>query len=219
MDAILFDFDGTLVDTEPLHEEAVRRTLAPLNIPVEEGMTIGLSDEDAVAEAFARAGLSTDEPTIAALCLRKTEWYERLIDGAEIFVYPGAVELVRLSAARLRVAICTAAVLREVTPVMRQIGLEETVRTIVTADDVAKKKPHPDAYELAASRLGVPTSRCIAIEDSVRGVRSAKDAGCFVVGLLQTTARERLTDADVIVDSIGDLTVDRLLEMAEARSL
>ena len=219
MDAILFDFDGTLVDTEPLHEEAVRRTLAPLNIPVDEGMTIGLSDEDAVAEAFARAGLSTDEPTIAALCLRKTEWYERLIDGAEIFVYPGAVELVRLSTARLRVAICTAAVLREVTPVVQRIGLEETVRTIVTADDVAKKKPHPDAYELAASRLGVPTSRCIAIEDSVRGVRSAKNAGCFVVGLLQTTAREGLTDADVIVDSIGDLSVDRLLEMAEARSL
>lgn len=218
MDAILFDFDGTLVDTEPLHEEAVRRALAPLHVPVDEGMTIGLSDEDAVGEAFARAGLSTDEPTIAALCRRKTEWYERLIEGAEIFVYPGAVELVRLSASRLRVAICTAAVLREVTPVVQRIGLEETVRTIVTADDVARKKPHPDAYELAASRLGVATGRCIAIEDSVRGVRSAKDAGCFVVGLLQTTARERLTDADVIVESIGELSVERMLEMAGARS-
>lgn len=214
MSAIIFDFDGTLVDTEPLHEEAVREALSPWGVGVEEGMTIGLADEDAIALAFARAGRSIDAGRVGDLCLKKTEIYELLLERATITVYPGAVELVRAAAGLCRVGICTAAVLREVTPVVRKLGLADVVGTIVTADEVERKKPHPDGYMLAAERLGVDASRCIAIEDSVRGVESAKAAGCFVVGVLHTTERERLLHADVLIERIGLLTAGDLLEMA-----
>ncbi len=217
MSAIIFDFDGTLVDTEPLHERAVREALVAHGVPVEEGMTIGLADEDAIGQAFARVGRRIDAGLLGELCLRKTEIYEVLMESATITVYPGAVELVRGGAEVCPVGICTAAVLREVRPVVRKLGLTDVVRTIVTADEVERKKPHPDGYRLAAERLGVDATRCIAIEDSVRGVESAKRAGCFVVGVLHTTDRERLGQADVLIERIGLLSAGELLEMAERR--
>jgi HAD superfamily hydrolase (TIGR01509 family) len=194
MKAIAFDFDGTLVDTEPIHEEALRVAAREYGADVLEGETIGLADEDALIRSLERAGIAHDESLIGEACRVKTEAYLDMIDGADITVYEGAVELVR-----------TAAVRAEVLPVLARLGIEELVGVVVCADEVEAKKPDPAGYLETVRRLGVEAAACVVIEDSVRGVAAAKGAGCPVVAVGHTTERTRLGGADVYVARVADV--------------
>lgn len=215
MHAIAFDFDGTLVDTEPVHEQALAAACRPFGVPVEHGSTIGLADEDVFAMAFAAAGRTLDPRMVPDLLRAKTIAYAELVGAREITVYPGAVDLLRAAAARGPVGICTAAVRGEVDAVLHRLGIADALTAIVTADDVTANKPHPDGYALVAARLGVDPSRCIAIEDSPRGVRAAVDAGMFVVAVTHTTPRERLAHAHEIRDAIADIRIEDLMRLCK----
>ena len=210
MDAIVFDFDGTLFDTEPLHEAALRAVCRPHGVCLDPGASIGLSDEDAIAGAFRASGVPIEPDRLSALCLEKTGVYETLILEAEITAYEGALELVGAATRRVGVAICTAAVRREVAPVIARFPPLPGVEVVVTADDVERKKPHPDGYRLAIERLGARPERSVAIEDSRRGVESARAAGLRVVGLGHTTPEARLPGVDLFRARIAELTVDAI---------
>lgn len=142
MNAVIFDFDGTIVDTEPIHEEALRIAARAYGASVAPGSTIGLADEDALARAFGASGVGFDEALIRRVASEKTVAYLGLIESSEITVYDGAVELVRAVAEAGPTGICTAAVRAEVAPVLGRIGLGGVLRVIVCADDVEAKKPH-----------------------------------------------------------------------------
>ncbi|GAB4545062.1 MAG: HAD family phosphatase [Phycisphaerales bacterium] len=211
MDALIFDFDGTIVDTEPLHEAALRRALEPYGVPVREGMSIGLSDEDAIARACEEAGcdpLSVHD--VARVFASKVEAFTASMEVERTIVYPGAVELFLLAAESMPVAICTAAMRDEVLPIIRWLGIADAMSALVTADEVERKKPAPDAYALACARVGVDPVRAVALEDSPRGVRSAVDAGLVVCALLHTTPGEDLAHAHELIGSTSGLDVDTL---------
>ena len=217
MRAIAFDFDGTLVDTEPIHEAALRVAARLHGAEVLEGETIGLADEDALARSLTRAGVRFDEALVRAACRAKTAAYLEMINGAEITVYEGAVELVRAAAERVPLAICTAAVRAEVLPVLGMLGIEDVIGVLVCADDVAAKKPDPAGYLETVRRLGVEAGSCVVIEDSVRGVAAGKAAGCPVVAVGHTTERARLNSADAFVARVADVDL-ALLERVAAEA-
>ncbi len=211
MDALIFDFDGTIVDTEPLHEAALREALEPLGIPVREGMTIGLADEDAIAKACEQAGCKPlPDDRVREVFLRKVEAFTGAMELDHVIVFPGAVELLTRAAMEMPVGVCTAATRAEVEPIIRWLGIDVLLSGIVTADDVEFKKPSPDAYRLACRGLGIVPDRAVALEDSPRGVRSAVDAGLTTVALEHTTARDRLGHAHEIVPSTDGLTLETL---------
>lgn len=216
--ALVFDFDGTIVDTEPLHEVALRRALQAHGIPVREGMTIGRSDEDAIAQACREAGR---EPLAGAevrtVFRDKVQAFVTSMEVERTIVYPGAVELFLEAAREMPVAICTAAVRDEVLPIIRWLGIEEAMSALVTADEVEHKKPAPDAYRLACERLRVEPSQSVALEDSPRGVQSARDAGLTVVALEHTTPRAHLERAHRIVPTTDGLSVGHLREVHAER--
>lgn len=214
MHAIVFDFDGTLVDTEPVHERALAAACRPFGVPVAPGSTIGLADEDAFAGAFSAAGRTLDAKLIPELMRAKTAAYIALAKSQDITVYAGAVELVHAAAARGPVGICTAAVRVEVDAVIDRLGIAGAVRAVVTADDVTAKKPHPEGYALIAARLGLDPAWCIAIEDSPRGVRAAVDAGMFVVAVTHTTPRERLAHAHEVRETIAAIRAEDLITLS-----
>lgn len=210
MDAVIFDFDGTLVDTEPLHEAALRTALAPEGVPVEEGMSIGLADEDAIRIAFERVGRVCPPAEVDRLTAAKVRAYTSAIDVDAVVRFDGAIGLLRSLAGVVPVGICTAAMRAEVEPVVEHLGLTDLLACLSTADDVTRKKPHPEAYLHACAQIGVEPTRALALEDSPRGVRSAVDAGLVVLALGQTTPRERLSHAHAFrLDSDG-LTEDDL---------
>ena len=218
MHAVIFDFDGTLVDTEPLHEVALAEACRPFGVPVAHGSTIGLADEDALIGAFAAVGRALDPDLIPRLKRDKTAAYIDLVRDREITIYEGALDLIRACAEVCPVGVCTAAVRVEVDAVITRLNIAGVLSALVTADDVSAKKPDPEGYTLIARRLGIPASRCIAIEDSPRGVEAAHGAGMAVVAVTHTTERSRLARAHRIHDRIGGLTPGGLLELVRAHN-
>lgn len=213
MKAIAFDFDGTLVDTEPIHEAALRVAAELHGATIHEGETIGHADEDALSRAFRRAGVPFDDAFLLAACREKTAAYLDLIADAEITVYDGALELVRAAAERVPLAICTAAVRPEVLPVLERLGIKDLIGVLVCADDVEAKKPHPAGYIETVRLLGVEPATCVVLEDSQRGVAAAKGAGCPVLALGHTTDRAHLGAADAFAERIADVNLDVLMRL------
>jgi beta-phosphoglucomutase len=217
MPAIVFDFDGVIVDSEPMHEAAIRGAVRELGMDFspEEYRTryLGLDDRDIYAAVARASGRELGQREIAKLFELKWEHAQRQIAGGGVRPFAGSVELLRAACEAGPTAICSGALRREIDLILGALGVGGLVTTITSADEVAKSKPDPASYVLTAQRLGLPARECIAIEDTGKGVRSARGAGLMVVGVCHSMAAQELSEADVVVGSTAELSVNRLLGM------
>jgi HAD superfamily hydrolase (TIGR01509 family) len=207
--AVLFDMDGTLVDSEKVWDvglrELARRYGGELSAPARTRM-IGTS----MAESMDILHADIDQPWRDPYT--SVTWLEarvRDLFASGLVWRPGARELLaEVRAAGIPSALVTATRRHLVEVALTTIGADN-FDVVVCGDDVARTKPHPDPYLTAAARLGVPPQRCIAIEDSPTGVTSARRAGCVVVAVPCEVA---LTDPDgvIMVDSLELLDVPTL---------
>jgi len=222
--ALLFDFNGVLVDDEPLHLELFQRVAAEEGLapPTEEeyyARYLGFDDRAAFAAILAAAGRPAEPPRVARLVARKAAYYQELIHRRGYPFFPGARELARDAAARgLRLGVVSGALREEVTGGLAQAGLAELMPILVTAEDVAESKPHPEGYLLALDLLNslpplperlIHPHEVLAIEDSPAGLESAAGAGLLTLAVAHTYARERLR-ADATVDTLEGLTVEEI---------
>jgi len=220
--AIIFDLDGTLVDTEPLHFAAFNEVLAPEGIEIgrEEYFTrlIGYDDRDCFTVVIRERGRTVDQAAIAELVARKTVVYQRLIAEREV-LYPGVAEFVRRCAERFPLAVATGTLRVEADLILRRAGLRELFVDVVAAEDVEHGKPAPDIFMTALGRLGfilrsrppIEPSQCLVIEDTAAGVRAARAAGMRVLGLTQSAGQAELSEADVVRRSLAETDLDELL--------
>jgi beta-phosphoglucomutase len=194
--AVVFDFNGTLSDDEPV--------LARVYCELIPGLT-----ED---EYYARLAGHTDDHIFAGderlIAERVRRYNELVVDGSTVDDEVRAA--VRFAAARVPVALVSAALTAEIEPVLRASGLRDAFSAVISQDDVTRGKPDPQPYLLAAERLGVPPRGLVAFEDTDVGVASAKGAGAYVVGLTRTLGAERMADADELVERIDLATMERL---------
>jgi len=201
--AVLWDLDGTLIDSMPYHWEAWNDVLRPLgyHFSVESFRpTIGLRNEEIV-----RDFLKLDRPAgeLERIVLAKEERYRAILRERGLALLPGVDDwLTRLTAAGWRHAIVTSAPRLNVEATMRASGLDRRVDLIVCAEDVINGKPHPEPFLLAADRLGVAPARCIVVEDAPAGLEGGRRAGMKTIGVLTTHAA---LDANVVVRSLADL--------------
>ncbi|MFW6033053.1 MAG: HAD family hydrolase, partial [Phycisphaeraceae bacterium] len=207
--AIVFDFDGVLADSEPLHYEAFRDVArSELGTDFDYAWylrhLIGFDDRDALAylltHAEGGAGPRDRSERVAELCGLKQVAFERLVGGGAAAM-PGAMELVDAAAARMPVAISSGATRRDIELILEGLGRMDLFETIVTADDVERSKPDPASYRIAAERLaerhaGLGFAECLAIEDTAAGIASAKSAGLWTLGVASTGPAEALYDAE-----------------------
>lgn len=215
-DAIIFDFDGIIVDTEPLHYKAFQRILEPLGL----GFTwddyvesyMGFDDRDAFIEAFAITGKPVATAKLHDLIDQKARIFQEVIlDG--VTTYPGVVGLIkRLRDERIPLAISSGALHSDINPILDILGIADCFQIIIAADDVAKSKPDPECYRLAFDRLiaqnpstVISRTRSIAIEDTPAGISSATAAGLQVVAVTNSYTRDHLTTATCIVASLEEL--------------
>lgn len=213
--AIVFDFDGVLVDSEAVHERALLDAAAALGItpPRDDrpGRYVGLGDVEAFAMvARARGRELTPEELRRGITI-KGEAFARAARSGSIPPYPGAVDLLRAVATVVPVAVCSGSRLADLEPVLRALGVSELLATVVSADDVPRTKPDPAPYRLVVQRLGLDASQCAAIEDSPAGISSARGAGLRVHAVCHTFERDRLAGAHYLHASIAELSVERLL--------
>ena len=182
-EAILFDFDGVLADTEALHFACWTEALAPhgvhLDWPTYREHCIGLSEPDFVAFVAARAGREEDFNTLWAEYPRKQALF-RQRSLAEPPISEEVVELLR-TLSSYKLGLVTSTSRHEIEPVLRRAGILDRFDTLICGEDVSRHKPAPEPYLLAAQRLGV--SRVLVVEDSPAGLASACAAGFEVLHL------------------------------------
>lgn len=213
MRALIFDFDGVIVDSEPVHESTIRAACAPLGIEVQHCCTIGLADEDALELIFREAGRELTREIQAALLQEKGRLVLEAFARGEARPFPGVLELIRTAAEEMPIAVCSAAFRREIDAVLRRLEIAPAFSVVVAMDDVARAKPDPAGYRLTAERLGMDPRDCVAIEDSPRGVTAACAAGMTAVGVLHTMPREAIAHAHHVVEHISELSVDSLRDV------
>ena len=208
--AVVFDFNGTLSQDEPILLEIFQELFAeqgkPLSAQEYFDELVGLSDPEIV-----RAWLGPDHPAVGDVIAERTRRYRQAVaDGSTV---PDEVcAAVRYAAARVPVAVVSGAAREEVESVLGAAGLAEAISVIVAAEDVSRGKPDPEGYKKALSLLeGVLPGDAVAIEDTEAGIAAAKGAGMPVVAVLGTLAPERLARADELVERVDVQLMERLI--------
>jgi beta-phosphoglucomutase len=219
LSAVIFDFDGVIVDSEPLHFQAFSDVLAPekMSFTWNEYVEtyIGFDDRDAFRECFKVHGRELTDAMLVALIEQKATRFEALVHAGHAHPFPGAVELIRDVAGKKPLALCSGALRSDILPILKQLDLEEVFDVMVTAEDVHVSKPDPASYKLAYEKLqekfgekiGAPET-CIAIEDTGAGICSAKGAGMKVLAVTHSYESHELSHADWVVDSFEPIDLD-----------
>lgn len=212
--AVIFDFDGVIVDSERLHWAAFNAVMEPRGKTIEWPeyieTYIGFDDRDAFRCAF--PNLKAGE--LAELIERKAAAFQKLLEDGGATALPGAVELIKHLSGQLPIAICSGALREDIVPIITQLGVADAFDEIVTADDTHISKPDPAPYLLARERLGVESA--VAIEDTPAGIASAKGAGLQVLAVTNSYPEEFLNEAEVVVDTLEALTLEKLKELFES---
>jgi beta-phosphoglucomutase len=217
--AIIFDFDGILVDSEPAHETAFRFACEGVGqtFTHEEYLShlVGFDDRDTFRAVEKLRGVRFSEVELGSLNALKPRGFERAVKEGRVPPFPGSFELLRAAREAGPIAICSGATRFEIDLVLGHYGLLGLVPIIVSADDVPTSKPSPAPYLLTVQRLGTTPSRCVTMEDTAHGIEAARSAGVKVVGVCHTLPPARLTHADLVVDRIDQLSVAKLAALRD----
>lgn len=207
--ALVFDFNGTLSDDEPVLLAVYQELFAEQGKPLtaeEYFATLCGNTEEAIIAGW----LGVDGQELEGLIAERIRRYvDRAADGSTI--RPETHEAVRYAAERVPVAVCSGAFRAEIEPVLAGSGLRDAISFLVTADDVVNGKPAPDGYLRAVELLALDPTGVVVFEDTEAGVESAKAAGLYCLAVRTTLPWERLRLADELIDRIDLALVQRLL--------
>ncbi|MCD6044893.1 MAG: Haloacid dehalogenase superfamily, subfamily [Gammaproteobacteria bacterium] len=214
-EAIILDFDGVILQSEPIHYQAYNTLLSEYNIVLSEkeyfAEYAGLSDKELFPKLFENKNVPLRQTQMSDLILRKVAIYKQLIQGMiALPLIQGLGEYLR-HARKLfkKLAICSGATEAEVMVVLNKLYQQKIVPpfdVIVTAQDVQCGKPSPEGYLLTAQRLGISPTQCMVVEDSPHGIDAGKKAGMYVVALATTFNPSLLQQADVIFTDFVQLS-------------
>ena len=220
LQAVIFDFDGVITDTEVLHHRTFNKVLSQygINITATDYYKnyLGLSDFDLFKLFIDEGKLDISSEQVEALIKQKNQLFEELIkDDGEII--EGVRELLNLlNKNNIIMAICSGALLTEIILILENTGLKHFFETIVSAEQVMKGKPDPEGFLLALKRLNeksanpIAAEQCIVIEDSHWGIEAGKNAKMHTIAITNSYDAEQLSMAEMVVEHLGQLTIDNL---------
>ena len=204
---VIFDFDGVLINSEPLHLRAFQEILPAYGRTLTEqeyyAHYIVYSDRE-VLERLLPAGEALEAALVA-----KGRRYRELVDTGVPVFQDGLVLLSQTDG--WRVGLATGSLRPEVERILRSLGIRERFGTIVTREDCRKGKPDPEPFLLAAHALGLAPHRCVVIEDTPGGVQAAKAAGMACVAVTHSCPRDSLVGADLVVDDLAAVPLAAVL--------
>ena len=218
--AIVFDFDGVIANSEPLHFQAFRDVLAARGLAFDErdyyARYLGFDDVGVFQAVGAERSAGWTPGRISELVADKAVRLETLEHGSSI-LFPGAADAIRRAAAAVPIAIASGARGDEIRRVLTREHLAGYFTAIVAAEDTPISKPAPDPYLRALALLApaaganLRAAECVAIEDSIWGLASARAAGLKTVGITHTYEASALTAADLVIGSLDALDIEQLV--------
>ena len=218
--ALIFDFNGIIVDDEPIHFELFRRVLAEEGIELTEenyyARYLGFDDRGAFGAAYRENGRSLDESLLARLIDRKAAYYQSAIQNKPR-IFPGVEKLIAALAPALPLAVASGALRKEIETILATAGLVKHFSVIISAEDVNHGKPEPEIFLKALAGLNaqvkssdrITAADCLVIEDSKEGIRGARRAGMKCLAVSNSHPAELLQEANAVVTSLED--VDQFL--------
>jgi beta-phosphoglucomutase len=215
LQAIIFDFDGVIADTEPLHLRAYQTVLGRAGIELNKedyyARYLGFDDVGLFRALAQDRRMPVSGHTVDEWVATKSVVIEEMLGDGSI-LFPGAAACIKTFAERVPLAIASGALGPEIEQVLDRAGLRRYFRAIASASDGVPGKPAPDLYLLAVARLNEPVpidpAACLAIEDSRWGLEAARTAGLTCVAVTHTYPADELNQAaDLVVDRLGDLTI------------
>jgi beta-phosphoglucomutase len=222
LQAIVFDFDGVIANSEPLHLRAFQSALGEdgIHLSPDDYYTryLGFDDVGLFQRLAADRGFDWNERHITALVARKGVKLQELLHAGSV-LFPGAADFIRRAAGAVPIAIASGALKHEILEVVTAAGVSHLFTTIVAAGDTAESKPSPEPYRLAFAQMrersgvNLDPRRTVAIEDSRWGLASAQGAGLRLVGVTSSYPPEELPGAELTVGGLSDLELDALDEL------
>ncbi|MCD4824509.1 MAG: HAD family phosphatase [Phycisphaerae bacterium] len=224
MDALIFDFDGVIADSEPIHYLGFADVLAEMGIELAKKEYVekylGFDDHDGFRAIMSDRGLPCTEEQLAQWTAAKTRVVQQHL-GNSVQPIPGTLEMIRAAAAaNMPLAIYSGSLRKEVELATKALGVWDCFAVIVAAEDVENGKPHPEGYRKACKQLGQACNRqldpagCVVCEDSPVGTASAKAAGMNVCALATSYHHGELAAADRVVDNLSGMTLADLEALA-----
>src|SRR5215216_3409870 len=202
--AIIFDCDGVIADTEPLHLATFQQVL------VEEGITLteddyyryylALDDRGCFTKAFSENGKLMTQDKLVELIARKASYIEPMM-RAQIRIFPGAAEFIQESAKQYPLAVASGALRREIEMILECGGVLDCFSIIVSAEDVTRGKPDPESFQKALALINerngevIAPNECLVIEDSIHGIRAARLAGMKRLAVTNSYLKDQLSEA------------------------
>lgn len=223
LQAIVFDFDGVIADSERLHLRAYQDVLTPHGLAPSDDdyydRYLGYDDRGVLRMLMRDRDVALQDAEVEKLIALKGTRYEELAAAGEM-LFPGAESFIRAAAAAVPIAIASGALTHEIEDVLTRTGLRSLFPVIVGADQTEHSKPHPEPYQTAFGRLrahaGVPLEpwRSVAIEDSKWGLMSARGADLRLVAVSTTyPAHELRSEAELVCSGLSALTLQQLDEL------
>jgi HAD superfamily hydrolase (TIGR01509 family) len=216
--AVIFDFNGIIVDDEPIHFELFQRVLSEEGISLTQSdyyaRYLGFDDRGAFTQAYRDHRRRLSQKELEELVNRKAAYYQEAIRN-KMRVFPGVETLVRTLATKLPLAIASGALRHEIDTILSTIGLRSYFGAIVSAEDVRSGKPEPEIFLKALARLNeqrgnrhpIEDSECVVIEDSKEGVRGARRAGMKCLAVTNSHPAEQLAEATAVVRSLNEVSL------------
>jgi len=216
MAAIIFDMDGVLIDSQPLHYELDMKVLKACGYPATLSTVTsytGISNPDRWPKYKAALNLAPSVPQLIELCEQTTR---EIFNDADLVATDGIPELLRgIKAMGLPIGVASSSSHELIQLVLGKTGIGEYFDVITSGEDVTVGKPAPDIYLRAADKMGCPPQSCIAIEDAATGILAAKNAGLTCIGFKNpNTFGQDFTHADYVIDRF-DLCLPIMKSLSE----
>ena len=227
--AIFFDFNGVIIDDEPLQMAAYKDALGERGIELTESdyySALGMDDRTFVRAAFQRGQKMLSDDILQTVLEDKATRHRKLIED-DLPLFPGVVTFLKATARHYSLGVVSMATLVEIHYVLERTRLRSLFSVIVSAEDVNNCKPAPDCYlialkelneeRLAEGRLPLLATQCLVIEDSPPGIESGRQAGMRALGVTNTVSEEELrgAGAEVVTRSLADWTVEAVHHLFE----
>ena len=217
--AIIFDFDGVITDSEPVHLKMFQKVLKEMGISLNEKeyyeKYLGMDDKGCFATVLQSHGLNNPSNQIQSLIEKKTGYLMEYIKK-DLFIFPGVKDFIKTVRNKYRLAIASGALRHEIEFVLRYAGIHSAFELIVSAEDVRYGKPDPECFNKTLEGLNgegmqeIMAEECLVIEDSIAGIEAAHSAGMKCIAVTNTYGQDRLTMADMVVKSLVEIKIEEL---------